>query len=59
MMMFPIFPDDALVMIAGTLKMKLRWFIPSIVIGRGIGIAAIVFGFSTKYIKRSVLLCQK
>ena len=46
MMMFPIFPDDALVMIAGTLKMKLRWFIPSIVIGRGIGIAAIVFGFS-------------
>ena len=46
MMMFPIFPDDALVMIAGTLKMKLRWFVPSIVLGRGIGIAAIVFGLS-------------
>jgi uncharacterized membrane protein YdjX (TVP38/TMEM64 family) len=44
MMMFPIFPDDALVMIAGTLKMSLKWFIPSIVIGRGIGIAMIVFG---------------
>lgn len=46
MMMFPIFPDDALVMIAGTLKMSLKWFIPSIVIGRGIGIATIIFGFS-------------
>ena len=46
MMMFPIFPDDALVMIAGTLKMSLKWFIPSIVIGRGIGIATIVFGLS-------------
>ncbi len=44
MMMFPIFPDDALVMIAGTLKMSMKWFIPSIVIGRGIGIATIVFG---------------
>ena len=46
MMMFPIFPDDALVMIAGTLKMSLKWFIPSIVLGRGIGIATIVFGLS-------------
>ena len=46
MMLFPVFPDDALVMIAGTIKMKLKWFIPSIVLGRGIGIATIVFGFS-------------
>ena len=46
MMMFPIFPDDALVMIAGTLKMSMKWFIPSIIIGRGIGIATIVFGFA-------------
>ncbi len=46
MMLFPIFPDDALVMIAGTLKMKLNWFIPSIVIGRGIGVATIIFGLS-------------
>lgn len=44
MMVFPIFPDDALVMIAGTLKMSLKWFIPSILVGRGIGIATIVFG---------------
>ena len=51
MMMFPIFPDDALVMIAGTTKMSLKWFIPSIVFGRGIGIATIVFGISlTKYL---------
>lgn len=46
MMMFPAFPDDALVMVAGTLKMSLKWFIPSIVIGRGIGVATIVFGLS-------------
>ena len=47
MMLFPIFPDDALVMIAGTLKMSLKWFIPSIVIGRGIGVATIVFGLGS------------
>lgn len=46
MMMFPVFPDDALIMIAGTLKMSLKWFIPSIFVGRGIGVATIVFGFS-------------
>ena len=44
MMMFPMFPDDALVMIAGTLKMSLKWFIPSIVLGRGIGVVTIIFG---------------
>ena len=43
-MLFPIFPDDALVMIAGTTRMKLSWFIPSILIGRGIGAATIIFG---------------
>ena len=46
MMLFPIFPDDALVMIAGTTKMKLSWFIPSIVICRGVGAATIIFGMS-------------
>ena len=35
MMMFPMFPDDALVMVAGTLRMSLKWFIPSIVFGLG------------------------
>lgn len=47
MMMFPMFPDDALVMIAGTLRMSLKWFVPSIVVGRGIGIATIVFGLGS------------
>lgn len=46
MMMFPAFPDDALVMIAGTMKMSMAWFVPSIVVGRGIGVATIVFGLS-------------
>ena len=44
MMAFPLFPDDALVMVAGTLKMSLKWFIPSILFGRGIGIVTIIFG---------------
>lgn len=47
MMLFPLFPDDALVMIAGTLKMSLKWFIPSIVLGRGVGVATIVFGLAS------------
>lgn len=46
MMMFPVFPDDALVMVAGTLKMDLKWFIPSIIFGRGIGVFTIIFGLS-------------
>ncbi|MGM9969614.1 MAG: TVP38/TMEM64 family protein [Anaeroplasma sp.] len=44
MMLFPMFPDDALVMVAGTIKMRLKFFIPSIILGRGIGIVTIVFG---------------
>lgn len=46
MMMFPIFPDDALTMVAGTIKMKMSWFVPSIVLGRGIGVFTIVFGMN-------------
>ncbi len=46
MMLFPAFPDDALVMLAGVCKMKLVWFIPSVLIGRGIGVATIVFGLN-------------
>ena len=46
MMMLPVFPDDALVMIAGTLKMSMKWFIPSIFLCRGVGVATIIFGFS-------------
>lgn len=46
LMMLPTFPDEALTMIAGTMKMSLAWFIPSVVIGRGIGIVTITFGLS-------------
>lgn len=46
MMIFPLFPDDALVMLAGTFKMKLKWFIPSIIIGRGVGAATVIFGLN-------------
>ena len=46
MMLFPTFPDEALTMIAGTIGMSLKWFLPSIIIGRGIGIATITFGLS-------------
>lgn len=44
MMLFPAFPDDALVMLAGTTKMSMKWFLPSVVLGRSVGIATIVFG---------------
>ena len=47
MMLFPFFPDEALTMVAGTIKMRLAWFIPSILVARGIGIATIVFGLSS------------
>ncbi len=46
MMLFPFFPDEALTMVAGTVRMKLSWFIPSILVARGIGIATITFGLS-------------
>ena len=46
MMIFPLFPDDALIMLAGTFKMSLKWFIPSIVIGRGVGVATVIFGLT-------------
>lgn len=46
MMVFPLFPDDALIMLAGTIKMSLSWFLPSVIIGRAVGIATIVFGFA-------------
>lgn len=46
MMMFGGFPDDALVCVAGIIKMNLWFFIPSVIIGRSIGIASIVFGLN-------------
>lgn len=46
MILFPFFPDDTLVMIAGTIKMKFSWFIPSFVISKIAGIATIIFVLS-------------
>ena len=46
-MAFPTFPDEALTMVAGVIKMSLKWFLPSLFIGRGIGIVAITFGLSS------------
>lgn len=46
LMALPTFPDEALTMIAGTIKMSLAWFIPSVIVGRGIGIVTITFGLS-------------
>ena len=46
MMLVPFFPDEALTMVAGTVRMRLSWFLPSIFVARGIGIATIVFGIS-------------
>ena len=55
-MALPTFPDEALTMIAGTVKMSLAWFIPSIVFGRGIGIVTITFGLSSIPFDRFTLL---
>ena len=46
LMALPTFPDEALTMVAGVIKMSLKWFIPSILVARGIGIVAITFGIS-------------
>lgn len=45
MYLLPIFPDDAICMIAGTLKFKFWIHLLDILLCRGIGVATIVFGF--------------
>lgn len=44
MMIFPAFPDDALCGVAGISKMNIWFYLCSIIFGRGIGVATIVFG---------------
>lgn len=56
LMAFPTFPDEALTMVAGTIKMSLKWFVPSIIVARGIGIAAITFGLGNIPFDRFALL---
>lgn len=46
MYLFPLFPDDAICMVAGMLKVNPLFHYLSILICRGIGVATIVFGIS-------------
>ena len=46
MYIMPVFPDDALCMIAGMIKIKFWLHLLYIVLCRGIGVATIVFGIS-------------
>lgn len=43
--LFPIFPDDILCYIAGSIKMNFGWYIFSNLIGRAIGLFAFMFAF--------------
>lgn len=43
-MIFPLFPDDALCCVAGLGRMNIWFYLLSIVLGRGIGVATIIFG---------------
>lgn len=44
--LFPAFPDDAICMIAGVIKVNFWYHLISILLCRGIGVATIVFGIS-------------
>ena len=44
---FPIFPDDVMCLIAGSIKMNFWWYLCANVLGRAIGLAAFMFVFQT------------
>ncbi len=44
--LFPLFPDDAICMLAGMLKVNFLYHLVCILLCRGIGVATIVFGIS-------------
>ncbi len=44
--LFPLFPDDAICCVAGSIKVNFWYHLASIIICRGIGVATIVFGIS-------------
>jgi uncharacterized membrane protein YdjX (TVP38/TMEM64 family) len=50
---FPIFPDDILCLIAGSIKMNFWWYLFCNVLGRAIGLATFIFVFKT--ISNSIL----
>ena len=45
--LFPIFPDDLLCLMAGSIKMNFWWYLFSNVLGRAIGLATFMFVFKT------------
>lgn len=45
--LFPIFPDDILCLIAGSIKMNFWWYLTANLIGRAIGLLTFMFVFKT------------
>lgn len=45
--LFPIFPDDVLCLIAGSIKMNFWWYLTCNIVGRAIGLATFMFVFQT------------
>lgn len=44
---FPIFPDDVMCLIAGSIKMNFWWYLGANILGRAIGLATFMFVFQT------------
>lgn len=44
---FPIFPDDVLCLLAGSIKMNFWWYLTANVVGRAIGLVTFMFVFTT------------
>jgi uncharacterized membrane protein YdjX (TVP38/TMEM64 family) len=44
---FPIFPDDVMCLIAGSIKMNFWWYLTANLIGRAIGLATFMFVFKS------------
>lgn len=44
---FPVFPDDVLCLLAGSIKMNFWWFLFANLIGRAIGLVTFMFVFKT------------
>lgn len=44
---FPIFPDDVLCLLAGSIKMNFWWYLTANIVGRAIGLVTFIFVFTT------------
>lgn len=45
--LFPVFPDDVLCLMAGSIKMNFWWYLFCNIVGRAIGLATFMFVFKT------------